>query len=90
MVRAEILGVIAYAVDKCESVSSLQEMLVLLEGGDEEANFFNNVLYIQVYQRSRALRRLADHCAKQGGAKHYGRGDFRVTGRKLHCLYHIR
>ena len=62
LVRAEILGVIAYAVDKCESISSLQEMRVLLEGGDEEANFFNNILHIQVHRRSRALRRLADHC----------------------------
>lgn len=65
LVRAEILGVIAYAVDKCESISSLQEMRVLLEGGDEEANFFNNILHIQVHRRSRALRRLADHC--EGG-----------------------
>ena len=62
LVRAEILGVIAYAVDKCEGVSSLQEMRVLLEGGDEEANFFNNILHIQVHRRSRALRKLADHC----------------------------
>ena len=62
LVRAEILGVIAYAVDKCQGVSSLQEMRVLLEGGDEEANFFNNILHIQVHRRSRALRRLADHC----------------------------
>ncbi|KIM44053.1 hypothetical protein M413DRAFT_17908 [Hebeloma cylindrosporum] len=62
LVRAEILGVIAYAVDKCEGIPSLKEMRVLLEGGDEEANFFNNILHIQVHRRSRALRRLADHC----------------------------
>jgi U3 small nucleolar RNA-associated protein 20 len=37
-------------------------MKVLLAGGDEEANFFNNVLHIQVHRRSRALRRLADYC----------------------------
>jgi U3 small nucleolar RNA-associated protein 20 len=35
----------------------LQEMKVLLAGGDEEANFFNNVLHFQVHRRSRALRR---------------------------------
>jgi len=62
MVRAEVLGVIAFAVEKCEHVSSLQEMRMLLEGGDEEANFFNNILHVQLHRRSRALRRLADHC----------------------------
>ncbi|KAF8901183.1 armadillo-type protein, partial [Gymnopilus junonius] len=64
LVRAEILGVIAYAVTKCENIASLQDMRVLLEGGDEEANFFNNILHVQVHRRSRALRRLADHCEK--------------------------
>ncbi|PPR05452.1 hypothetical protein CVT24_008221 [Panaeolus cyanescens] len=62
MVRVEVLGVIAYSVEKCEKISMLQEMRVLLEAGDEEANFFNNILHIQVHRRSRALRRLADHC----------------------------
>ncbi|KAF8883245.1 armadillo-type protein [Infundibulicybe gibba] len=62
MVRAEVLGVIAYAVDKCDHIPTLQEMKVLLSGGDEEANFFNNVHHIQTHRRSRALRRLADHC----------------------------
>ncbi|KAF8161520.1 armadillo-type protein [Crassisporium funariophilum] len=62
MVRAEVLGVIAYSVEKCEHISALQEMRALLEGGDEEANFFNNILHVQVHRRSRALRRLADHC----------------------------
>jgi U3 small nucleolar RNA-associated protein 20 len=64
LVRAEVLGVIAYAVKTCEHMSALQEMRTLLEGGDEEANFFNNILHIQVHRRSRALRRLADHCAE--------------------------
>jgi len=62
LVQSEVLGVIAYAVEKCEDVPSLQEMRILLEGGDEEANFFNNILHIQIHRRSRALRRLADHC----------------------------
>ncbi|KIK59622.1 hypothetical protein GYMLUDRAFT_74500 [Collybiopsis luxurians FD-317 M1] len=62
MVRAEILGVIAYAVTKCDSVSSLQDMKPLLANGDEEANFFNNIHHVQVHRRSRALRRLADQC----------------------------
>lgn len=62
LVRAEVLGVIAYAVERCIHIDSLQEMRILLEGGDEEANFFNNILHIQVHRRSRALRRLGDHC----------------------------
>ncbi|KAJ6513279.1 hypothetical protein C8R45DRAFT_857772 [Mycena sanguinolenta] len=62
LVRSEILGVLAYAVTKCESISFLQEMRVLLAGGDEEANFFNNIHHIQIHRRSRALRRLADQC----------------------------
>ncbi|KAJ7931499.1 armadillo-type protein [Mycena leptocephala] len=61
LVRSEILGVLAYAVTKCEAISFLQEMRVLLAGGDEEANFFNNIHHIQIHRRSRALRRLADH-----------------------------
>ena len=62
MVRAEVLGVLAYAVEKCCHVGSLEEMKVLLVDGDEEANFFNNILHVQVHRRSRALRRLADYC----------------------------
>jgi U3 small nucleolar RNA-associated protein 20 len=62
LVRAELLGVLAYSVEKCAHVATIKEMKVLLEGGDEEANFFNNVLHVQVHRRSRALRRLADHC----------------------------
>ena len=68
MVRMEVLGVIAYSVEKCQRIPSLQEMCHLLEGGDEEANFFNNILHIQVHRRSRALRRLADHC-EQGNLR---------------------
>ncbi|PPQ73911.1 hypothetical protein CVT26_006659, partial [Gymnopilus dilepis] len=64
LVRAEVLSVLAYAVTKCPSIHpSLREMRVLLENGDEEANFFNNILHVQVHRRSRALRRLAEHCA---------------------------
>ncbi|KAJ6608583.1 armadillo-type protein [Mycena sp. CBHHK59/15] len=66
MVRSEILGVLAYAVLKCENISFLQEMRVLLADGDEEANFFNNIHHIQIHRRSRALRRLADQCDEVG------------------------
>ncbi|KAF5389929.1 hypothetical protein D9757_003643 [Collybiopsis confluens] len=62
MVRAELLGVIAYAVTKCDNVNALQDMKPLLASGDEEANFFNNIHHVQIHRRSRALRRLADQC----------------------------
>lgn len=62
LVRAEILGVISYAVKKCGRLTSLQEMRVLLANGDEEANIFNNILHVQLHRRTRALRRLADFC----------------------------
>ncbi|EKM83155.1 hypothetical protein AGABI1DRAFT_118514 [Agaricus bisporus var. burnettii JB137-S8] len=62
LVRAEVLGVIAYAVEKLDFTSSLKDMHVLLEGGDEEANFFYNIFHVQLHRRSRALRRLGDHC----------------------------
>jgi U3 small nucleolar RNA-associated protein 20 len=68
MVRMEVLGVIAYSVEQCQRIAPLQEMRHLLEGGDEEANFFNNILHVQVHRRSRALRRLADHC-EQGNLR---------------------
>lgn len=62
MVRSDVLGVIAYAVTRCDNITALQDMKVLLEGGDEEANFFNNIYHVQLHRRIRALNRLADHC----------------------------
>jgi U3 small nucleolar RNA-associated protein 20 len=62
MVRSDVLGVIAYAVARCDDISTIQDMKVLLEGGDEEASFFNNIYHVQLHRRIRALNRLADHC----------------------------
>ncbi|KAI0302300.1 armadillo-type protein [Multifurca ochricompacta] len=62
MVRAEVLGVISYAVTRCGSLTTLQDMTVLLEGGDDEANFFYNIYHVQLHRRIRALNRLVDHC----------------------------
>ena len=65
MVRSDVLGVIAYAVVRCDNITTLQDMKVLLEGGDDEANFFNNIYHVQLHRRIRALNRLADHCDAQ-------------------------
>ncbi|TFY61376.1 hypothetical protein EVJ58_g4545 [Rhodofomes roseus] len=62
LVRAEILGVLSYAVLQCDSITSLQEMRPLLANGDEEANFFNNIHHVQLHRRTRAMRRLGEYC----------------------------
>ncbi|KAL0955556.1 hypothetical protein HGRIS_001795 [Hohenbuehelia grisea] len=62
LVRSEVLSIIAYAVEKCTHIATLQEMRILLAGGDEEANVFNNIHHVQMHRRSRALRRLAEIC----------------------------
>ncbi|KAH9924569.1 armadillo-type protein [Fomitopsis serialis] len=62
LVRAEILGVLAYAVLKCDNIASLHEMRPLLANGDEEANFFNNIHHVQLHRRTRAMRRLGEYC----------------------------
>lgn len=59
IVRAEVLGVLAHGVKHCQNIPPLQEMRPLLADGDEEADFFNNILHVQVHRRTRALRRLA-------------------------------
>lgn len=66
LVRAEVMGVLAYAVEKCDNVNALQEMRILLASGDEEANFFNNIFHIQIHRRNRALHRLSDFCDEPG------------------------
>lgn len=65
IVRAEVLSVVAHGIRACEGVSALREMRGLLADGDEEANFFNNILHVQMHRRTRALRRLAEY-SEQG------------------------
>lgn len=60
IIRSEVLAVLGHAVEKVEGVAELEQLKVLLVGGDQEANFFNNILHIQHHRRTRALRRLAD------------------------------
>ncbi|KAF8514623.1 armadillo-type protein [Gautieria morchelliformis] len=66
LVRTEILGVLAYGVSKCDSISALSELRPLLADGDSEANFFNNVHHIQTHRRTRALRRLVEYVENSG------------------------
>ncbi|KAI0035598.1 armadillo-type protein [Vararia minispora EC-137] len=64
-VRAEVLGVISFAVRKCDNLTVLQDMRVLLADGDEEANVFNNIHHVQLHRRVRALRRLCEFCESE-------------------------
>ncbi|GAA5903256.1 hypothetical protein JCM8208_002254 [Rhodotorula glutinis] len=60
IIRSEVIAVLGHAVEQVEGVAELEQLKVLLVGGDQEANFFNNILHIQHHRRTRALRRLAD------------------------------
>ncbi|GAA5834879.1 hypothetical protein JCM11251_002051 [Rhodosporidiobolus azoricus] len=60
IIRSEVVGVLGYAVEKVHGVNELDQLKVLLVGGDQEASVFNNILHIQNHRRTRALRRLAD------------------------------
>lgn len=62
LVCAELVSVIAYSIKQLPTLPVLQDMVPLLANGDEEVNFFNNIFHIQIHRRSRALRRLSDHC----------------------------
>ncbi|TFK26306.1 U3 snoRNP protein Utp20 [Coprinopsis marcescibilis] len=75
-VKADLLSTLSYAVAECpENFSPILDALrPLLEGGDEEANFFNNVLHIQIHRRTRAIRRLGNRSESEGfqDAKEHG------------------
>lgn len=65
-VKSDLLGVLSFTVLNAPKVFSptITALHPLLEEGDEEANFFNNVLHIQIHRRTRALRRLGERCEK--------------------------
>ncbi|KAF3911770.1 hypothetical protein AA313_de0206521 [Arthrobotrys entomopaga] len=59
LIRVEYVNVLGHIVQECQS-SEVKDMLPLLIDGDEEANFFYNILHIQQHRRGKAIRRLAD------------------------------
>ncbi|EPS44052.1 hypothetical protein H072_1959 [Dactylellina haptotyla CBS 200.50] len=59
LIRLEYVTVLGHIVKECET-SEVKDMLPLLVDGDEEANFFYNILHIQQHRRGKAIRRLAD------------------------------
>lgn len=64
LIRMEFVSVLGHLVKTNPTLPSVQDMHVLLVGGDEEASFFNNILHIQQHRRLRALRRLAGEVGK--------------------------
>lgn len=56
--RGEYINILAHMVRNLKYSDQFTDMKCLLFNGDEEANFFNNVLHIQSHRRQRAVRRL--------------------------------
>ncbi|KAE8226085.1 hypothetical protein CF319_g1274 [Tilletia indica] len=64
LVRREALSLLASAIEMLPTVPALSQMKGLLTDGDGEANFFNNIVHLQVHRRVRAMRRLGDEVEK--------------------------
>ncbi|KAG9038346.1 U3 snoRNP protein [Tulasnella sp. JGI-2019a] len=60
LVRVEVLGLFGYAAEKGPVTPLTRDLQPLLMGGDREADFFLNILHIQMNRRFRALRRLGE------------------------------
>ncbi|KAK6519381.1 U3 snoRNP protein [Arthrobotrys megalospora] len=59
LIRVEYINVLGHIVKECET-SDVKDMNPLLFGGDEEANFFFNILHIQQHRRGKAIRKLGE------------------------------
>ncbi|RMZ81096.1 hypothetical protein DV738_g2539, partial [Chaetothyriales sp. CBS 135597] len=57
-IRADLVSVFGLLIRQFGPQLGLQDLEPLLVGGDEEANFFNNIMHIQHHRRARAIRRL--------------------------------
>ena len=57
-IRADFVALLGVLVQYAGNAPDLQDMKILLVGGDAEASFYNNILHIQQHRRLRALRRL--------------------------------
>lgn len=56
--RGEYISILGHMVKNIRWYDQFIDMKSLLFDGDEEANFFNNILHIQIHRRQRAVRRL--------------------------------
>ncbi|QLL34452.1 hypothetical protein HG536_0G03140 [Torulaspora globosa] len=62
-VQREYISVLAYVAQHSIYFKGLEDMKILLFDGDEEANFFVNVVHVQLHRRLRAVKRLRDHAS---------------------------
>ncbi|ORX41456.1 hypothetical protein BCR36DRAFT_339402 [Piromyces finnis] len=58
--RHEFVTILGLMINKNKEHELLKDMVPLLAGDDEEANFFNNIYHMQIHRRIRALKRLTD------------------------------
>jgi len=58
--RHEFVTILGLMIEKNKEHDLLKDMVPLLAGKDEEANFFNNIYHMQIHRRIRALKRLTD------------------------------
>ncbi|KAJ3120160.1 U3 snoRNP protein [Nowakowskiella sp. JEL0407] len=62
VVRGEFITILSELVKSFPELEQFRDMVVLLGGANEEANFFLNITHVQVHRRMRALRRLSEVC----------------------------
>ncbi|KAG2222075.1 hypothetical protein INT45_007961, partial [Circinella minor] len=67
LIRLEFVNLLNAGVHTFPELPVFEDMVVLL-GGDEEANFFNNIYHMQLHRRVRALARLGE-TAETGAIK---------------------
>lgn len=72
--KNEYVAVLSYIVSKSTNFKGLEDMKVLVNEVDPEADFFNNINHIQLHRRSRAIRRFDDelcHKLNDNSIAHY-------------------
>ncbi|KAK9348873.1 hypothetical protein V1522DRAFT_159094 [Lipomyces starkeyi] len=83
MLRYEYVAILKTLVQSPAAYPKVANLQVLLFEGDEEADFFNNIVHIQSHRRQRAIYRLGQIALKQE------LGDFNISHMLLPLLEHF-
>ncbi|KAK9370840.1 hypothetical protein V1509DRAFT_614919 [Lipomyces kononenkoae] len=83
MVRYEYVAILKTLVQHPAAYPKVSNLHVLLFDGDEEADFFNNIVHIQSHRRQRAIYRLGQIALNQD------LGDFNISQILLPLLEHF-
>ncbi|KAK9388906.1 hypothetical protein V1515DRAFT_620144 [Lipomyces mesembrius] len=83
MLRYEYVAILKTLVQSPAAYPKVANLQVLLFDGDEEADFFNNIVHIQSHRRQRAIYRLGQIALKQE------LGDFNISHMLLPLLEHF-